>query len=75
MNLTAKEAVGEQDPADWWQAFKEHWFNGWMLRRWPVEWKSTKMSARVLWPYIVVPERPDHFVIPQLTKSVVERPS
>jgi hypothetical protein len=40
-------------PADWWQAFKERWFFKWMLRRWPVVYKT--YEARAYFPQMVFP--------------------
>ena len=31
-------------PKDWRQAFKERWFSKWMLKRWPVIYKTIKLT-------------------------------
>lgn len=40
-------------PSDWWQAFKDRWFPGWMKRRWPVE--RTSHEVRDLYPSMPIP--------------------
>lgn len=37
-------------PADWWQAFKERWFSGWVLKRWPVVYIRKHVKLKVLYP-------------------------
>ena len=47
------EDVGEhivRYPKDWWQSFKERWFSGWMLKKWPVEYKEQTFSFKVTYP-------------------------
>ena len=34
-------------PDGWWEAFKERWFPGWALKRWPVKWKRFVVTTRV----------------------------
>ena len=44
------EEVRIEYPADWWQAFKERWFAGWMLKRWPVRYSETVLQLAELYP-------------------------
>lgn len=39
--------VQEAWPENWWEAFKERWFPGWLLRRYPVKMKSINIRERV----------------------------
>ena len=48
-----KESVKHQEvkyPADWWQAFKERWFRGWMRRRWPIRYCIVSLDVRAIYP-------------------------
>ena len=36
-------------PADWWQHFKLRWFNKWLLRRYPVRYKTERVDAYVVY--------------------------
>ena len=58
--VTYEELLG-QYPADWWQALKERWFPGWLLKRYPVKW--TKLIAKHKFP---------HYAIPNLGREYVE---
>jgi hypothetical protein len=46
-------------PFDWWQSFKERWFRGWMLQRWPVKYKTHSLDVKTLYPNYrpVVPDQ------------------
>jgi hypothetical protein len=33
-------------PKDWWQHFKQRWFPGWALRRWPVQYRIIEREYR-----------------------------
>lgn len=37
-------------PADWWQAFKQRWFPGWALKRWPVAHTVIHLKGVALYP-------------------------
>jgi hypothetical protein len=47
---TQYQHVEIEYPRDWWQAFKERWFGGWLLRRWPVEYKRHVLDIKALYP-------------------------
>ena len=36
-------------PKDWLQAFKERWFSDWAKRRWPVQYRTTVLDAKLLY--------------------------
>lgn len=38
--LDERLVINRKWPADWWQALKERWFPGWLLRWFPVEYES-----------------------------------
>jgi len=54
-------------PADWWQAFKERWLPAWAKRRWPVQYTIRILTARELYPKVVMPHREHTIVIETLT--------
>ena len=37
-------------PRDWWQAFKERWFHGWLLERYPVEYMVKVVDIKAIYP-------------------------
>lgn len=39
-----------QYPLDWWQAFKERWFPGWLIKRYPVKYRIHIFDMKVLYP-------------------------
>ena len=49
------EAKVVRYPADWWQAFKNHWFPTWALQRWPVEYHTERLEAWEVYPKLSVP--------------------
>ena len=50
--------VEEQWPADWWQAFKDRWFPVWAKKQWPIQYHTETMTARELYPQVVLsPDR------------------
>jgi len=54
----AAQKIGESTvtyPADWWQAFKDRWFPGWALKRWPVKFRTFDMTAYQTYPEIKIP--------------------
>lgn len=44
------ERIEIKYPLNWWQAFKDRWFAGWMLKRWPVEYKINLIDVKSLYP-------------------------
>lgn len=59
MGLLASYPVKQVDicyPADWWEASKERWFPGWLLRRWPVEYIKHHYDARYVFPDMEFPK-------------------
>ena len=42
-------------PADWREAFKERWFPGWALSRWPVRYKTVELTAWAKYPDRCIP--------------------
>ena len=44
-------------PADWWEAVKQRWFPKWMLKRWPVQEEVRRLTARELYPKVVMPDK------------------
>ena len=50
----------ESWPRDWWQAFKQRWFeDGWigprLLQRWPVRYSYIEFDPKVIYPKIALP--------------------
>ena len=43
-------------PSDWWQAVRERWLPGWAKRKWPVHKTTIRLTARELYPKMVLPE-------------------
>ena len=41
-------------PADWWEAFKEKWFKGWLLRRFPVNYTHKEFQVKATYPDLLV---------------------
>ena len=37
-------------PRNWWQAFKERFFPGWVLKRWPVEYHNVVLDVMAIYP-------------------------
>jgi len=56
-------------PADWLQAFKERWFNSWMLKRWPVKYKIHKINLKAVFPSLKV-ETPDYKYIVRALEDI-----
>jgi hypothetical protein len=52
-------------PADWWQHFKLRWFNHWLLRHYPVRYKTERVDAHVVYKQFVpsMPDKQPHLVI------------
>jgi hypothetical protein len=50
----AGKRVSFKSPADWWQAFKERWFKGWLLRRYPVVYTHKEFQVKATYPDLVV---------------------
>ena len=48
------QVVAVEQPADWWQHFKERWFPAWLLRRFPVRMEKfphpVKVEAFAVYP-------------------------
>jgi hypothetical protein len=42
--------IHEAWPEDWWQAFKERWFPGWALKRWPVKYRTIHVDEQKYGP-------------------------
>ena len=57
------ESKSVRYPADWWEAFKNHWFPEWMLKRWPVRWNTEKLEAWEVYPKLSLPDREPRIVI------------
>jgi len=51
-------------PKDWWQAFRERWIPKWILGRFPVEYRTVVMDAKLIYPKLrpSLPKEP-HFLI------------
>ena len=50
-------------PADWWQAFKNHWFPTWALERWPIVYHTERLEAWEVYPKLSAPEHESKIVI------------
>jgi len=50
----AGKKVSFKYPADWWQAFKERWFHGWLLRRFPVVYTHKEFQVKATYPDLKV---------------------
>jgi len=48
-------------PKDWWQAFKEHWFPKWLLKRYPVQYHEEHYDVRAFYPKVSLPQE-QHYV-------------
>ena len=47
-------------PATWWDAFKERWFPGWALQRWPAvrierHWQAQAIAREIKMPPVLKP--------------------
>lgn len=49
-------------PADWKEAIKERFAPAWFKRRWPVQMKWVRLTARELYPKMALPERDDGMI-------------
>lgn len=61
-------------PATWWDAFKERWFPGWWLRRWPAEYQKLDIERLVyaaVCPHLMCDNQRDHihFLVAKLPTS------
>ena len=56
-------------PADWWQAFKERWFNKWMLERWPVRYKIHHIDLKAVFPSLKI-ESPEYKYIIRAIENI-----
>lgn len=60
-------------PADWWQAFKERWFRGWLLERFPVKYTVVYITVDAVYPElhkkIKMPDEPHRLIINKWTES------
>lgn len=50
----AGKKVSFKYPADWWQAFKERFFKGWLLRRYPVVYTHKEFQVKATYPDLVI---------------------
>jgi hypothetical protein len=50
----AGKKVSFKYPAGWWQAFKERWFRGWLLRRYPVIYTHKEFQVKATYPDLIV---------------------
>ena len=50
------ESKAVRYPADWWQAFKNHWLPTWALKRWPIVWRTERLEAWEVYPKVEMPE-------------------
>lgn len=41
-------------PVDWWQAFKERFFKGWLLERYPVKYTHKFFEVKATYPGLVI---------------------
>lgn len=41
-------------PADWWQAFKERFFKGWLLKKYPVSYTHKVFEVKATYPELNV---------------------
>lgn len=44
-------------PTDWWQHFKQRWFPGWALKRWPVVLDVQRFDVRAMFPGFKPPDK------------------
>jgi len=51
------ERIEAAYPADWWEAFKDHWFPEWAKQRWPVRRVEVRLVARELYPKVALPDK------------------
>lgn len=52
-------------PRTWWDACKERWFPGWLLRRFPANYEVIDIDRTVAWsvcPHLEIPESGPHVV-------------
>lgn len=50
----AGKNVSFKYPADWWQAFKERWFPGWLLKRYPVVYTHREFQVKATYPELMI---------------------
>ena len=55
-------------PADWWQAVKARFAPHWFRRRFPVREKVVTLTARELYPRVVMPEKEPTIAIGKTTR-------
>ena len=58
-----KISIHKHWPRDWWQAFKEKWFPGWAVNRWPVICDSVNVEQTIycaVCPHLDNPDRATH---------------
>lgn len=58
-NHIASETLVDREvrwPKTWWDHFKLRFFSVRMLKRWPVEWASSRLEAKALYPSITTTE-------------------
>lgn len=58
-------------PADWWQAFKDRWFKGWLLRKYPVKYKVMSFDVKCVYPYFrpALPKEEYRLLIPGVSED------
>jgi len=57
--------VYAQWPDGWWQAVRERWWPAWVLRRWPVKYKTIDIDRTVTWhvcPHVNVSGKRPHLL-------------
>lgn len=46
----AGKSVSFKYPSDWWNAFKERWFKGWLLKKYPVKYTYKEFQVKATYP-------------------------
>lgn len=54
-------------PLNWWEAFKERWFNKFLLKKYPIKYKTIEINATILYPKLKVKlPQEEHFIAFQI---------
>jgi hypothetical protein len=56
LGKTTKE-ISVSYPADWWEAVKERFAPLWIKRKYPIKYKTIKLTAKECYPLIAIPEQ------------------
>jgi len=53
------ESIEVRYPADWIEAFKNRFFQGWLRKKFPIKYIKETMIKTVVYPDLVIPDRGD----------------